>query len=111
MMTALLLTFALLFAPAPVEREQSIKPASVVMTWRGVECETVFHHDGFFACKWQGEWWNGAWSQSKGVLTVVEWPLSDPSRRGQWAVRLRGPTVGTLGTTPWRIRPAVGKIN
>ena len=46
-----------LFAPAPMAKAAppppAIKSGSYVMTWRGVDAETIFHPDGFYACQYQ----------------------------------------------------------
>lgn len=109
--------FLLLFAPAPTLRPAkpapppAIVPASVVMTWSGVDCETHFHADGFYSCQWAGRWWHGRWSQAGGVLSVEEWPIDAPLHRATWRVRLRCPASGVLdGGSPWRLTSMAGRV-
>ena len=115
MTASMILLLALTHAPSPKPKPPvvpAIVPASVTMTWLGTPAETHFHPDGFFACKWYGHWWNGQWSQKDGVLTVKEWPLSNPGLITTWTVKLKSPTEGNMGGgSSWLIVPLKGREN
>ncbi len=91
----------LLRPPAPTK---AIRPGSYIMTWRGTDALTHFHADGFFACHWQGSWWNGRWTQKGGVLSVEEWQIENGEARCSWMVRLASPTSGDMNGTAWELR-------
>jgi len=104
-------TFVLLvlFAPAPMPKpappSPAIKSGSYVMTWKGVDAQTIFHHDGFYSCQWQGQWWHGNWRQEKGQMRVEEWPMNEPHRRYNWTIKLSGPLAGEMEGGAWRLAP------
>jgi len=105
---ALLLSLS---APAPTPKTPALTPASVTMTWMGVECETHFHQCGTFACLWHGEWWEGRWSQKAGSVTVEEWKSGPrPASPLRWSVSLTSGSAGVMRGTPWSVRPLGGPV-
>lgn len=114
-MLATLVLLALL-APAPKEKPMppppSVEVGGMTMTWHGTACETYFHAGGFFACRWHGSFWHGAWSCKDGVLSVTEWPMNQPECRSRWAVKLKCGTTGSMGNgAAWKIVPLAGKVH
>ena len=107
-----LLATSCLLAPAPKEAQPALVPGSYLMTWRGVTAPTMFHANGSYACYWHGAWWQGQWRQTKGVLSVEEWPAGNPDHVAlRWSVKLSSPATGDLGGTLWFVAPKKERVD